>query len=350
MPEKNFSIAPMLDVTDRHCRVLFRLLSRSARLYTEMVPAGAVIYGDRARLMGFDPMEHPLAIQFGGNDPRQLAECAKIAVSMGYDEVNLNVGCPSARVKQGRFGACLMAQPQLVADCVGAMSDAVAVPITVKTRIGIDHRDSYAQLAEFVRIVQAAGCRHFIVHARKAWLQGLSPKQNRNVPPLEYDRVYKLKRDFPELTMTINGGVTDLDQIERHWQRVDGVMMGRSVYRNPWLLTEVERRFYDRSEPVGSRVEVVHAYLDYIERQLLNGVLLSQMSRHLLPLFHAQPGARGWRRYLSEHSPARGAGVEVIERALKSMVLLAEQESEQRAVAYPSLTAKRVPVEPLYSS
>lgn len=309
----------MLDVTDRHCRVLLRLLSRRIRLYTEMVVTGSIIHGDRDRFLGMDESEHSVALQLGGSDPAELGFCAGLAEQYGYDEVNLNVGCPSDRVKNGKFGACLMARPELVADCVAAMVSAVAIPVTVKTRIGIDDRDSYDELAHFISLNARAGCEHFIIHARKAWLKGLSPKQNRTVPPLNYDTVYRLKRDFPELKFTLNGGVESLDQGLQHLQQVDGVMIGRQAYHDPWMLREVDQRLF--GDPgtglPQTRVQTVERYLPYIERQLDRGVYLRHMTRHMLQLFLGQHGARSWRRYLSEQGPRKGAGIEVVEQALQ---------------------------------
>lgn len=311
-----FCVAPMMDWTDRHCRYFHRLLSRHARLYTEMLTTGAVIHGDRARLLGFDPVEQPVALQLGGSDPNDLARSARIGADFGYAEINLNVGCPSDRVSSGRFGACLMAEPQQVATCVAAMREAVEVPVTVKTRIGIDQRDSYRELVDFVGQVAAAGCGTFIVHARKAWLQGLSPKENREIPPLDYARVYRLKRDFPELTIVINGGITDLDQAGQHLQQVDGVMLGRAAYQQPYLLAEVDQRLFDEVRPIAERRDIVTALLPYLERELQRGVPLKSMTRHILGLFQGQPGARRWRRQLSEQAHKPGAGIEVVRQAL----------------------------------
>jgi len=312
------SVAPMLDLTDRHCRALFRLLSRRVRLYTEMVVTGSIIYGDRDRFLGFGDNEHPVALQLGGSDPAQLRQCAQLAEQFGYDEVNLNVGCPSDRVKNGMFGACLMAMPELVADCVGEMVNAVSLPVTVKTRIGIDDRDSYEELQHFIDLNVRAGCRHFIIHARKAWLQGLSPKQNRTVPPLHYDTVYRLKQDFPEIGFTLNGGVETLTQASAHLGIVDGVMIGRQAYHDPWLLRRVDGELFgdDDSGLPATRLETVERFMPYIEEQLTRGVYLRHMTRHMLQLFLGQPGARSWRRYLSEYGPRKGAGLEVIEQAL----------------------------------
>ncbi len=317
--DREFSVAPMIDVTNRHCRAFLRLFSRRTRLYTEMMVTGSLIHGDRDRFLGFSDPEHPLILQLGGSDPEQLALCAAMAEQRGYDEINLNVGCPSDRVKTGMFGACLMAQPGLVAECIAAMIQSVKIPVTIKTRTGIDDLDSYEALQHFVQTGADAGCRHFIIHARKAWLSGLSPKQNRTIPPLQYHRVYQLKRDFPGLRITINGGINSLEAAEQHYAHVDGVMMGRAAYHDPWLLTEVDQQLFadhwiDRPR---SRFDVVERYLPYIEQQLSKGVFLRHMSRHMLQLFHGQGGAKGWRRYLSEHGPRKNAGVEVIERALQ---------------------------------
>ncbi len=310
------SIAPMMDWTDRHDRYFLRLITRRTRLYTEMVTTGAVIHGDRDHLLGFDVSEHPVALQLGGSDPGDLARAAAIGADRGYDEINLNVGCPSDRVQSGRFGACLMAEPDLVADCVAAMRAAVTIPVTVKHRIGIDRQDSYDELVQFVGTVAAAGCGVFIVHARKAWLQGLSPKQNREVPPLDYAVVHRLKADFPELAFVINGGIQNLDAAGNQLQRVDGVMLGRAAYQNPYLLAQVDRRFFGDSHPVPSRHQVVAELLPYIERHLQSGGKLKHVTRHILGLFQGCPGARAWRRQLSEQAYRDGAGPEVVRDAL----------------------------------
>lgn len=322
-----FCIAPMMDWTDRHCRYFHRLLSRQARLYTEMVTTGALLHGNRTRLLGFHPSEHPVAVQLGGSDPHDLAECARICEAWGYDEVNLNVGCPSDRVQSGRFGACLMAEPEQVAACVAAMHAAVTIPVTVKCRLGIDQQDSYEELTHFIGCSAEAGCRTFIVHARKAWLQGLSPKENRDIPPLHYDRVYQLKQDFPQLTLVMNGGIADLDQAVTHLTHVDGVMLGRAAYQTPNLLAAVDTRLFAAQQAVPTPKAVVQRLLPYIEQQLQHGVYLSSMSRHILGLFHGQPGARAWRRYLSENAHRRGAGVEVISAALQRLEQAAESVS-----------------------
>ncbi|HOW63001.1 MAG TPA: tRNA dihydrouridine(20/20a) synthase DusA [Candidatus Contendobacter sp.] len=316
---RRLAVAPMLDWTDRHCRYFLRLLSRPTLLYTEMVTTGAALHGDRERLLAYDPAEHPLALQLGGCDPGELARCARIAADFDYDEVNLNVGCPSDRVQSGRFGACLMAEPELVAGCVAAMRTTVNLPITVKTRIGIDDRDSYEALTDFVGRVASGGCEVFIIHARKAWLRGLSPKENREIPPLRYDIVYRLKRDFPDLTIILNGGLRNLDQAEDELRRVDGVMIGRAAYENPYLLADADRRFFGSDTPLPSRHQVIRAFLPYVENQLQQGTPLHCMTRHVLGLFQGIPGARAWRRHLSEHAHRRGAGVEVLEAALRQI-------------------------------
>jgi tRNA-dihydrouridine synthase A len=313
------SVAPMLDWTDRHCRFFLRLLTRHTLLYTEMVTTWAVLQGDRERLLAYDPAEHPLALQLGGSEPGELARCAGIAAEFGYDEVNLNVGCPSDRVQSGRFGACLMAEPDLVAECVAAMRAAVNLPVTVKTRIGIDGRDSYEELVDFVARVAMGGCEVFVIHARKAWLNGLSPKENRQIPPLRYEIVHRIKRDFPGLTVVLNGGLTDLDQVAEQLRQVDGVMIGRAAYENPYLLAGVDRRFFGSSAPPSSRHQVIRALLPYVEAQLRQGTPLHCMTRHILGLFQGVPGARAWRRHLSERACRHGAGVEVLEAALREV-------------------------------
>ena len=312
--QKVFLIAPMMEWTDRHCRFFHRLLTRRALLYTEMITTGAVLRGDRARLLGFDPAEHPVAVQLGGSDPKALAECARICADLGYDEINLNVGCPSDRVQSGRFGACLMREPALVADCVAAMRAAVAVPVTVKCRLGVDEQDEYADLERFVETVRATGCDTFIVHARKAWLEGLSPKENREIPPLNYERVYRLKRDFPALTIVVNGGVASLDAVSEHLRHVDGVMLGRTAYHEPYRLAEVEHALY--GEPLPERDNVLAALRPYIEAHLARGDRLQHISRHILGLYQGLPGARAFRRVLSERSHRADAGVDVLLAAM----------------------------------
>ena len=311
-----FSIASMMDWTDRHCRVFHRALTRRARLYTEMLTTGAVIHGDRARLLGFDKSEHPVALQLGGSDPRALAQAARIGEDFGYDEINLNVGCPSDRVKDGRFGACLMAEPKLVAAGVEAMKRTVAIPVTVKCRIGIDDQDSEAALDELARDVVAAGSDALIVHARKAWLSGLSPKENRDVPPLDYDRVYRLKAALPHVPVIINGGIASLDEARAHLAHVDGVMLGRAAYQEPWRLLSVDPDIFGQVAPHEGMKEVFEAMLPYIERELAQGTRLHAITRHFVGAYHAVPGARAFRRHLAEHGVRPGAGVNVLRDAI----------------------------------
>ena len=311
----------MLDWTDRFCRYFLRQISKRALLYTEMVTTSALLYGDQARLLKFDPMEHPVALQIGGSDPVQLSRAARLGQQWGYDEINLNLGCPSERVQSGRFGACLMSEPDLVADCIKAMVDSVTIPVTVKQRIGIDHLDSYQLLRDFVGRLSLAGSRTFIVHARKAWLQGLSPKENREIPPLSYATVYRLKRDFPELEIIINGGITSIEACEEHLALVDGVMIGREAYHNPWLLAQVDARLFGEETPVPTRDQVIAQLLPFVELELAAGVPLNRITRHILGLFHGQPGARAWRRYLSNHSYKSDADSDVIVKALRLVML-----------------------------
>lgn len=317
--DRRLSVAPMLDWTDRHCRYFLRLITRRTLLYTEMVTTGALIHGDRERHLRFDPAEHPVALQLGGSDPAALAVCARWGAQWGYDEINLNVGCPSDRVQNGRFGACLMAEPSLVAECVATMKGAVDIPITVKTRIGIDHRDSYEELAAFVAQIAAAGCDALIVHARKAWLQGLSPKENRDIPPLRYDVVERLKDDFPALSISLNGGVTTLAQANDLLGRLDGVMIGREAYQNPWVLAEADRVIFGDTDLPPTCRGVLEGFLPYVEQNLATGVPLNAMTRHILGLFQGQPGARAWRRHLSENACRPGADVDVL-RAAGAMI------------------------------
>ena len=314
-----FCVAPMIDWTDRHCRMFHRVLSRRARLYTEMIAAAAVLHGDAERLLAFDPAERPLALQLGGSDPQELARAARIGEDFGYDEINLNVGCPSDKVQSGRFGACLMASPEQVAACVAAMRAAVRIPVTVKHRLGIDDQDTEETLDRFVATVAAGGCRLFIVHARKAWLEGLDPKQNREIPPLDHGRVHRLKRDHPELDVVLNGGIGSLAEAQTCLAQVDGVMLGRAAYQTPWLLGGVDDHLFGEDNPAASRHEAVEAYLPYMERQLAAGVPLHHMTRHMLGLFHGRPGARQWRRHLSENAHRAGAGTEVVRTALAPM-------------------------------
>ena len=311
-----FSIAPMMDWSDRHCRYLWRLISKHARLYTEMVTTGALLHGDQERFLRFHPDEHPLAIQLGGSDVKDLAMCASIAQQWGYDEVNLNCGCPSDRVQNGMIGACLMAHPTLVADAYEAMQSAVDIEVTIKHRIGIDDMDSYQGMVDFVGPIAQRGCKTFIVHARKAWLQGLSPKENREVPPLEYPFVYRLKQDFPSLNVVINGGVRTLDCTEQHLQHVDGVMIGREAYSNPYMLADIDQRLFGSNLPAPSRLAVAEQYLEYCRIQLAQGTRLHHMSRHILGLFQGERGARQFRRHISENAHKPEAGIEVLVDAL----------------------------------
>ncbi len=311
-------VAPMMEWTDRHCRYFHRQLSRHARLYTEMVTSAAIAHGDRQRLLGFDPAEHPVALQLGGSDPDELARAAEVGAAFGYDEINLNCGCPSDRVQSGRFGACLMAEPRLVGECVSAMQSAVgaALPVTVKCRIGIDDQDSEAGLSRFVETVANAGCRIFIVHARKAWLQGLSPKENRDVPPLDYERVYRLKAAFPELTIAINGGIATLEEALVHLEAVDGVMLGRAAYKSPAILAGVDRALFGDAAPPLHACAVLERMLAYAARELERGTKLSCITRHMTGLINGKPGARAFRRLLTEESVKPGAGLEVLEAAI----------------------------------
>ena len=316
MLEARFAIAPMMDWTDRHCRVFHRHLTRRARLYTEMLTTGAIIHGDRARLLGFDQSEHPLALQLGGSDPRDLATSAKIGEDFGYDEINLNVGCPSDRVKDGRFGACLMAEPELVAFCVDAMKRAVKIPVTVKCRIGIDDQDPEISLDALARGVIAAGADVLIVHARKAWLSGLSPKQNRDIPPLDYDRVYRLKAALPDVPIVINGGIGSLEEASAHLAHVDGVMLGRAAYQEPWRLLDVDPMLFGEAAPHATMKDAFEAMLPYIERELARGTRLHAITRHFVGAFHAVPGARAFRRHLAEQGVKPGAGTGVLRNAI----------------------------------
>lgn len=308
----------MMDWTDRHCRVFHRLLSLRTLLYSEMVPAGAIVHGDRERFLAFDASEHPVALQVGGSDPKDLEICARAAADYGYDEINLNVGCPSDRVQRGRFGACLMAEPDLVARCVEAMRR-VPIEVTVKTRIGIDDQDSYEALHAFVGKLAGAGMTTVIVHARKAWLSGLSPKQNREVPPLRYDVVYRLKDDYPDLKLVLNGGVQDLSAARGHLEKVDGVMIGRAAYQDPYLLAEADRRVFGDASTALSREAVAAALLPYAEQLASEGLPVKYLTRHILGLFNGERGARLWRRYLSENAHLPGAGPRVILEALEQV-------------------------------
>ncbi|WP_318479572.1 tRNA dihydrouridine(20/20a) synthase DusA [Photobacterium leiognathi] len=315
-PMQRFSVAPMLDWTDRHCRYFHRIMSKEALLYTEMVTTGAIIHG-KGDFLAYNEEEHPVALQLGGSSPIDLARCAKLAQERGYDEINLNVGCPSDRVQNGMFGACLMGEADLVAQCVTAMRDVVDIPVTVKTRIGIDDQDSYEFLKDFIHVVsEKGGCDNFTIHARKAWLSGLSPKENREIPPLDYPRVYQLKQDFAHLTMAINGGIKTFEEMEEHLKHMDGVMVGREAYQSPYLMAEVDQRLFGSDRPVMKRREVVEAMYPYIEKQLANGSYLGHITRHMLGLFQNMPGARQWRRHISENAHKPGAGIEVVQQAL----------------------------------
>ena len=326
------SVAPMMDWTDRHCRVLHRTLSARALLYTEMLTTGAILHGDRARLLGFDAGEHPVALQLGGSDPADLVAAARIGEAQGYDEINLNVGCPSDRVQSGRFGACLMREPELVAQCMAAMGAAVTVPVTVKCRIGVDDQEPAESLFRLIDLCAQAGVRHFVVHARKALLKGLSPKENRDVPPLDYPLVYRLKAERPELTIVINGGIGTLAETQVHLAHVDGVMLGRAAYHTPALLGEVDARLFGAADIV-TPAQAVARYRPYIARQLESGTHLAAMTRHMLGLFHGAPGARTWRRILTVESVKAGAGVEVVDAALAAVSGLQDERLARRLEA-----------------
>ncbi|MBC7191929.1 tRNA dihydrouridine(20/20a) synthase DusA [Marinobacter sp.] len=326
---RRFCVAPMMDWTTPHFRYLARLLSRHTLLYTEMVTTGALIHGDTERFLRHEPSEYPLALQLGGSDAGELAHCAKLAQQFGFDEVNLNVGCPSDRVQNNMIGACLMGHPDKVSEGVSAMIDATDLPVTVKHRIGIDGRESWDDLCEFIETVSAAGCRTFIVHARIAILEGLSPKENRDIPPLRYDWVYALKEKYPHLEIIINGGIKTFDECHAHLARTDGVMLGREAYNNPWLLAGVDPEFFGQAAPVTSRHGALRAMLPFIEQELERGVFLTHMSRHLLGLFHGQPGGRRFRRHISEHAHKPGSGLEVIHDAL---ALVQEPEEAPEAI------------------
>lgn len=317
MTDRKFCVAPMLDWTDRHCRYFLRLISKNAVLYTEMITTGAILYGDTAYHLQMDPFEHPVALQLGGSDPADLAKACVLASKYDYAEINLNCGCPSDRVQNGMFGAVMMKDAQITADCVAAMRDAVDLPITVKHRIGVDEHDSYEFLRDFVGTVAQSGCEVFLVHARKAWLKGLSPKQNREVPELNYDRVYQLKQDFPELDIIINGGVTSIEQSLQHIQHLDGVMVGREAYTNPYLLASVDQDIYGSTAAVKSRQEIAEAFLIYVDNELSKGTKLNAMTRHILGLFHGMPGARQFRRHISENAFKPSASIEVLTTALE---------------------------------
>ena len=317
---RKFTVAPMLDWTDRHCRYFHRLLTKQALLYTEMVTTGALLNGDVERHLRFNAFEQPVALQLGGSEPKEMAECARIAEDYGYAEVNINVGCPSERVQKGAFGACLMAEPHLIADCVAAMQAAVNMPVTVKNRIGIDEQQERDSLFSFVETVAQAGCQTFIVHARKAWLKGLSPKENREIPPLNYALVYELKQAFPQLEIIINGGITTLEQCQHHLQFVDGVMVGREAYHNPWLLAQVDSQLYAAPDSFNQRKAVIDAFIPYVEQQLSQGGTLAPMSKPILGLFQGIAGARYWRRYISENAFKSNADAKILLQAMQKIL------------------------------
>ncbi|MDQ2077147.1 tRNA dihydrouridine(20/20a) synthase DusA [Marinimicrobium sp. ABcell2] len=316
---RRFCAAPMMSWSDTHCRYFWRLLSKNAPLYSEMVTTGALIHGDRERFLYYHPAEHPLALQLGGSNPKELAECARMAEDAGYDEVNLNCGCPSERVQNNMIGACLMTEPGLVAECVAAMKAAVQIPVTVKNRIGVDDMDDYDGLRQFVDTVASAGCETFIVHARKAWLKGLSPKENRDIPPLQYDKVIQLKRERPDLEIVINGGITTLEQCQTLLEDLDGVMVGREAYANPYLLSQVDQQLYGCESEISTRLEVLDAFTEYVTSELARDVPLKYMTRHILGLFQGVPGARQFRRTISEHTHKPGAGLEVLAAARRAV-------------------------------
>lgn len=319
MDKPVIAIAPMMDLTDRHYRYLMRIISRETLLYTEMVTTGALLNNEPKRFLAYHPTEHPIALQLGGSDPEALAKCAVIGQNFAYDEINLNVGCPSNRVQSGRFGACLMAEPDLVADCVKAMQQEVDIPVTVKCRIGIDDQEDYPSLKHFIETVAAVGCDNFTIHARKAWLKGLSPKQNREIPPLKYDVVYRIKQDFPELSIIINGGIKTIAEMQQHLQHVDGVMLGREAYYNPMLFTTVDKTFFGCQQPLKARRDILQAYIPYMALEHAKGTPVSYLSRHLLGLFQGMPGAKQWRRLLSEGVRNHQQPLELIQQAAMSI-------------------------------
>jgi len=316
--DRTLSVAPMMDWTDRHCRFFHRLLAPSAVLYTEMVTTGAIIHGDADRFLAYNPEEQPVALQLGGSEPEDLAACARIAQQRGFNEINLNVGCPSDRVQRGRFGACLMLEPDLVKDCMSAMIDAVDIPVTIKTRLGVDDHYSYPYMSDFVGRVAESGCSVFVMHARKALLAGLSPKQNREVPPLHYDWVYRLKQESPDLQVVINGGIDSVDAVKTHLNHVDGVMLGRAAYHTPWLLAECQQQLFEK-QTIKTREEIIESMNSYIKRQVDGGTAVKHISRHLLGLFQGLPGAKAWRRYLSENAYRDDTNTEMLNQALAAM-------------------------------
>ena len=340
--QRRICVAPMLDWTDRYYRYFIRLISPHALLYSEMITTGAILHGDRDHHLAFNTAEHPLALQLGGSDPTALAACAKIAAQYGYDEINLNCGCPSDRVQKGRFGACLMKEPELVAQCIAAMKNTVDIPVTLKHRIGVDNQTSHGELEAFVGFNKEAGCDAFIVHARNALLQGLSPKDNRNIPPLIYDTVYRLKNSFPDSEFIINGGITCLAQVENHLKHVDGVMLGREAYHNPYLLADIDTLFYGQTGPISTRLEILESFIPFAERALSKGARLNHLSRHILGLFHGQPGARKFRRLISEKAHRTDAGIEVL---LEAQVLMSNYCKASPAAGHPqSAPAHNTPV------
>ena len=312
MIKRTLSIAPMLDWTDRYYRYFARLITKHTLLYTEMVTTGALLHGNRTRFLKFDPAEHPVALQLAGNDPSELAACARMAEEEGYDEVNLNIGCPSDRVQSGRFGACMMLEPDLVAECIHAMQEAISIPVTVKHRIGIDHDDSYETLHRFVATVAQAGCHTFIVHARNAWLDGLSTKENRDIPPLRYETVHRLKQDIPDLEIILNGGIKSLEEAKEQLEYLDGVMIGREAYQNPWMLAEADRLLFGDDHPIPTRHEIVERLMPFVQSEYAKGAPINRATRHILGLFQGQPGAKAWRRHISEHAHHQGAVPELI--------------------------------------
>ncbi len=319
--QRTLSIAPMLDWTDRHYRYFARLITRHTLLYTEMITTGALLHGNRERFLHFNPSEHPVALQLGGSDPTDLAACSRMAQEKGYDEVNLNVGCPSDRVQSGRFGACLMLEPDLVAECIHAMQQAVTIPVTIKHRIGIDHDNSYETLHKFVTTVSQTGCRTFIVHARNAWLEGLSPKENRDIPPLRYETVHQLKRDFPDLEIIINGGIKSLDAAKEQLQYLDGVMIGREAYQNPWILAQADQLIFGDDHPIPSRHEIIKRLMPFVQDEFEKGIPINRITRHILGLFQGQPGAKAWRRHISENAHRRDAVPDLITEAAQMVSL-----------------------------
>jgi tRNA-dihydrouridine synthase A len=313
------SIAPMMDYTDRHFRYVMRKITKKTLLYTEMITTQAIIHGDRHKLLDFSEEEKPVSLQLGGDNPQELGECAKIGEDWGYDEINLNVGCPSSRVQNGNFGACLMAKPEIVAECIEEMQKTVKIPVTVKHRIGIDNQDSYEDMKHFVKTVADTGCKRFIIHARKAWLQGLSPKENRDIPPLRYEDVYQLKQDFPSLIIEINGGITTIEQTKQHLNLVDGVMIGRTAYDNPYFFAFVDQEIYKEDYPVLTRQEIIESLYPYIDFWTAKKLKLNTIMRHLLQIFAKQPGTKQWKRYLSENGNTFHGGSDVVRQALKQL-------------------------------